>query len=74
MRHFQPFQASPFSTAEENRQKSIVRMNTVSSKRRKKPGLPAKVVPEPVAPPVVRDASILFFPINVSYLQFSGLV
>ena len=69
LRHFQPFQASILSTAEENRQKSIARMNTVSSKTKKKGRLPPKALPEPVTPVVTRDASVLFFPVNVSHLS-----
>ena len=71
LRSFQPFQPPPSSTAEDNRQRSIARMNITSSKSKKKGRLPTKAA---TAPPVIRDASILFLPISVSRLNFSPLV
>ena len=71
MRHFQAFQSPPSSTAEENRQRSIVRMNMTSSKSKKKARLPTKAAPDP---PVIRDTSILFLPLSVSHLNLCPLV
>lgn len=46
----------------------------VPSKSKKKARLPAKVIPEPAATPIIRDASVLFFPINVLRPVLSPLI
>ena len=71
LRNFQAFQSPPSSTAEDNRQRSIARMNVTSSKSKKKGRLPTKPAPDP---PIIRDASILFLPISVSRLNLCPLV
>ena len=47
--------------------------SVVPSRNKKKTRLSAKAIPEPVAALVVRDASILFFPVNVPHFQSSVL-
>jgi len=63
LRSFQPFQSQPSSTSEENRKRSIVRMNSTKPKRRQATQLQNEVS---VSNPIINtDLAILLFPVSV---------
>lgn len=65
LRPFQPLQATHLTSSEDNRQKSIARMNMGSSKPKKRIRQPAKAAAEPLVSPPVKDVSIILLPLNV---------
>lgn len=66
LRAFNAFQAPPSLTSEQNRKKSMARMNATSKSKRKPPAA-VRLREEPSSPsPVVdREFSVMFFPLNV---------
>lgn len=68
-RPFQPLRSQLSSTSEENRKKSIARMNTTEPKC-KGQRAPRSRNEVPVLPTPVTNVAILLFPINVWYSSF----
>ena len=73
LRSFEPFQSRPSSTSEDNRRRSMARMNSSKAKRKPQQTIVKLHNEVPAPQPIDTDLAVLLLPINVRIVHQSAI-